>query len=225
MFAELWRNNADAGTVAELSNEDLEDLWARWFRPFVGTGQGDGWLDRVDIADERVRTHLAGDFTGNVTALCWLAIRPGRHRRERVVAWQPYLSAAFDRDLLDVNDDVAEYLTAVVGHVVTADRVTEDLLEAIAFIDDALWCDQTAVSLGLTHLALQATSAGQHVRVRLQVQGSTTPSLTHEYRTSSSPWAGTAQPTLSPSSAPTTTGGSSSPAMSPSSSWRTSTHP
>ncbi len=171
MFAELWRNNADAGTVAELSNEDLEDLWARWFRPFVGTGQGDGWLDRVDIADERVRTHLAGDFTGNVTALCWLAIRPGRHRRERVVAWQPYLRAAFDRDLLDVNDDVAEYLTAVVGHVVTADRVTEDLLEAIAFIDDALWCDQTAVSLGLTHLALQATSAGQHVRVRLEVQG------------------------------------------------------
>ena len=39
MFAELWCHNAHPGAVVELTADDLDDLWARWFRPFVGTGQ------------------------------------------------------------------------------------------------------------------------------------------------------------------------------------------
>jgi hypothetical protein len=78
-------------------------LWGRWFRPFVGTGQADGWLVRAEVPPERLGTLVDGDFTENITALCWLAIRPGAGRRNRVVAWQPALRAAFDKDLINDN--------------------------------------------------------------------------------------------------------------------------
>jgi hypothetical protein len=170
IFGQLWCHNAVPGAVVELTADDLDDLWARWFRPFVGTGQGDGWLDHVDLEEEGIRDRLAGDFARSVTALCWLAIRPGPGRRERVVAWQPYLQAAFDMGLVDIAEDTVEFLAAT-GHVVDAARVEADFLEALDFIDDALWCDQRAAALGLIQLTLEATSAGQRTSVRLRVNG------------------------------------------------------
>jgi len=140
IFGRLWCHNAAPGAVVELTSDDLDDLWARWFRPFVGTCQRDGWLDQVDLTDGRIQDQLGGDFSRSITALCWLAIRPGRKRRERVVSWQPQLHAAFDKNLIDVDDDTVEFLAAT-GHAVDRGRVETDLLEALDFIDDALWCD------------------------------------------------------------------------------------
>lgn len=171
VFIRMWVHNARPGAEAELSADDLDDLWARWFRPFVGSGQDDGWFDRADITQDQIRGALTADFIENATTLCWLAIRPGASRRERVVAWQPYLQAALDRELLEVNAAVAEYLTAVEGRSITVDQATEDLLEAREFIDDRLWCDQTAATLGLEEIRLEATDAEQSVSVRLAVQG------------------------------------------------------
>jgi hypothetical protein len=34
----------------EFTDDDLDDLWQRWLRPFAGTGEGDGWLDLLDDA-------------------------------------------------------------------------------------------------------------------------------------------------------------------------------
>ena len=170
IFGQLWCHNAVPGAVVELTSDDLDDLWARWFRPFVGTGQGDGWLDHADLPDEQIQAHVGGDFSQSITALCWLAIRPGRERRQRVISWQPYLMAAFDKNLIDVGDDTVEFL-ATAGHAVDRDRVETDLLQALDYIDDALWCHQNAAHLGLSQLALQATSAGQRTSVRLNVNG------------------------------------------------------
>lgn len=170
IFGQLWCHNAAPGAVVELTSDDLDDLWARWLRPFVGTSQRDGWLDQVDLTDGRIQDQLGGDFSRNITALCWLAIRPGGKRRERVVSWQPHLQAAFDKNLVDVDDDTVKFLTAT-GHAVDKGRVETDLLEALDFIDDALWCDQRASDLGLTQLALEATSPGQRSSVRLNVNG------------------------------------------------------
>jgi hypothetical protein len=170
IVGQLWCHNAVPGAVVELTADDLDDLWACWFRPFVGTGQGDGWLDHVDFAEDRIRDRLGGDFARSVTALCWLAIRPGPGRRGRLVAWQPYLRAAFDRGLVDVAEDTVEFLTAT-GHAVDGARVETDFLEALDFIDDALWCDQRMAELGLMRLTLEATTAGQRTSVRLLVGG------------------------------------------------------
>ncbi|TFV91151.1 hypothetical protein [Blastococcus sp. CT_GayMR16] len=170
IFAQLWCHKALPGAVIELTSDDLDDLWARWFRPFVGTGQGDGWLDQIDLTDQRIQVQLGGDFSRSITALCWLAIRPDDRRRERVVAWQPYLQAAFDKNLVDVDDGTVEFLAAT-GHPVDRGRVEMDLLGALEFIDDMLWCDQRAAALGLIQLTLEATSAGQRTSVRLRVKG------------------------------------------------------
>jgi hypothetical protein len=167
----LWRRRIEPNAIIELNEADLDELWSLWFRPFVGTGQDDGWIDRSDVPDDVLRSRLAGDFTENVTALCWLAIRPGPHRRERFVAWQPYLRATFEAGLIDVNPAVTDYLTIVAGRAITADLVEDDLLEAMEFIDDRLWCEQTAATFGLDGLILQATAEGQQVSVRLNVTG------------------------------------------------------
>jgi hypothetical protein len=171
IFAATWCHNAEPGAIIELPDEDLEDLWERWFRPFVGTGQGDGWLDHVDITDERLRMRLTPDLTKSITVLCWLAIRPARDQRKRIVAWQPYLRAAFDKNLIDDGPDVAEYLSVATGRTVYSDNVMRDLLDARNFIDDDLWCERTAEDLGLTRLTLEATSSSQQTKVKVNVKG------------------------------------------------------
>jgi hypothetical protein len=169
MLARLWCDNARPNTVVELTADDLDDLWARWFWPFVGSGQADGWLDQADLTDELTQP-LGADFNRSITVLCWLAIRPGKKHRERLVAWQPYLQAAFDKNLIDIGDDTVEFLAAT-GHDIDQDQVETDILQALDFIDDRLWCDQRAAALGLTRLTLKATAAGQRTTVRLDVHG------------------------------------------------------
>lgn len=171
VFVKMWPHAFVVGPTVELTADDLDDLWGRWIRPFVGTGNGDGWLDRTDVPTERLTALMAGDFVEKVTALCWLAIRPGKDHRERIVAWQPALRALYDRGLFDDNETVAEYLCMVTGRVVPAKQVGTDLLASLSFIDDELWCQQIAAQLGVGHLELGVLSAGQSVSVRLDIRG------------------------------------------------------
>ena len=175
VFATLWRQQAEPDALIELDEDDLDELWARWFRPFVGTGRNDGWLDRADVQSERLAEVIAGDFSENVTALCWLAIRPGGHHRERIIAWQPALRAAFERGIIGDSATVAEYLSSVIGYAVTTDQVAEDLLGILEFIDDPLWCEQIADALDLDKVELDTLNAGQAASVRLKVNGVTDP--------------------------------------------------
>jgi hypothetical protein len=171
VFGELWCRNAEPNAIVELPNDDLDALWELWFQPFVGTGQGDGWLDHIDLDDEAARARLHGDVAKNITVLCWLAIRPGRHQRQRIVAWQPYLRSAFEKGLIDVDDDSADYLSAVLDRQVSADEITRDIFDALEFIDDDLWCERTGAELGLTQLILEATQTRQQISVRVRVRG------------------------------------------------------
>ena len=66
---------------------------------------------------------------------------------------------------------VAAYLSMVTGRLVQAKQVGTDLLASLSFIDDPLWCQQMAAQLGIGHLALGVLSAGQSVRVRLDIRG------------------------------------------------------
>lgn len=178
VFLTLWPGalgRLDA--PAELEADDLDDLWARWFQPFVGTGNNDGWLDRADLDPERVRAAITEQLSENVTALCWLAIRPGPDRRDRIVVWQPSLRAAFDKGLINDTPTIADFLAKVTGTPVTADRVASDLVDALGFIDDDLWCARQVNDLGLGSLGLDVMSPGQAVQVRLNVSGVTEPLL------------------------------------------------
>jgi hypothetical protein len=81
------------------------------------------------------------------------------------------LRAAFDKGLIEVSAAVAEYLSAVISRTVSVDQVTGDILEALDFIDDRLWCDETAAALDINRLDLDTLSADQSVSVRLDVRG------------------------------------------------------
>jgi hypothetical protein len=162
---------------AELEDDDLQDLWAKWFQPIVGTGNNDGWLDRVDPSSDRYRRLVTDELSSNITALCWLAIRSGAHRRERTIEWQPYLRAAFEHDLINDSPDVAAYLSAATATAVTSERVADDLLRSLEFIDDELWCTRMATEFGLTAVELTAPSAEQRVSLRLGVGGIAHPLL------------------------------------------------
>ncbi|MFE6507626.1 hypothetical protein ACFVDI_05685 [Nocardioides sp. NPDC057767] len=173
-FGQLWRINAEPNIDAGLTPDDLDDLWMQWLRPFVGTGQRDGWLDHSALEGDAVRNRLDREFARNVTVLCWLALRPRQGARARIVEWQPVLQAVLSHGLLEVGEDTAEFLAAT-GHSVSSDDVETDLLEALEFIDDDLWCTQTALDMGLARLELQAVSVGAKTAVRLMIGGISDP--------------------------------------------------
>ena len=162
----------------EFTDDDLDDLWQRWLRPFTGTGEGDGWLDQLDPAALALaRDRLPEWLPEAVAALCWLVVQPGRGHRERVVAIQPVLAATFAHDLVEPTTMTARYLSAVTGRTVTRAEVDSQLLNAVEYIDDALWCSRTAEELGLDELNFQARPGVARVQVRLDVRGLTNPLL------------------------------------------------
>jgi hypothetical protein len=142
--------------------DDLDDLWWRWLRPFAGTGEGDGWLDQLDDASlSLTKERLPEWLPEAVAALCWLTVQPGGGHRERVVAFQPVLAATFAHNLIEPTNMTARYLSAVTGRTVTPAEVDSQLLNAIEYIDDALWCSRTAEELHLEDLNFQARQAPQ----------------------------------------------------------------
>ncbi|MDQ1024809.1 hypothetical protein QF035_002391 [Streptomyces umbrinus] len=160
----------------ELTEDDLDEMWQLWLRPFVGTGQGDGWLDQLDEPTRtQVLNRLPTWLPEAVAALCWLVLKPGSDQRERVVAFQPVLAAALGHGLLDPTEMTSRYLSAVTGLAITCDKVDDQLLAAIDFIDDDLWCARTAEEFRLEELRLAASPGATAVQVRLDVRGITAP--------------------------------------------------
>ncbi|MFF4254541.1 hypothetical protein ACFY1L_25380 [Streptomyces sp. NPDC001663] len=175
-LAHLRLDQARNPERVELTEDDLDEIWQLWLRPFVGTGQGDGWLDQLD---EPTRTQMLKRLPAwlpeAVAALCWLVIQPGRYQRERVVALQRVLAAALAHGLLDTTVTTSRYLSAVTGRAITRDKADDQLRAAIDFIDDDLWCASTAEEFGLEELRLAAPPGARAVQVRLHVRGITAP--------------------------------------------------
>jgi hypothetical protein len=156
--------------TVELAVDDLDDLWERWLRPFVGTGAGDGRLDRLEPEfGEDIQEALAG-LPEIVSALSWLAVRPGSGQRERILTFQPLLGAARDHDLLSPNEETATYLRIVTGEALTPAKVQAQLEHAIDFIDDDLWCERVRTELGLDQFRF-GTPSGAGVSTHVDVDG------------------------------------------------------
>jgi hypothetical protein len=174
VFANLYLR-ATGDTSSELEESDMDDLWARWFIPFVHSEGGGGWLNHAGLSGDDLTQHLSTDFVDLCSALCWLAIRPGSMRRERRIHWKPALSAALDLGLISDGEEVAEYVSIITNHEVSASQLSEDFLETIDFMDDQLWCDSTAESLGLGLLDLEQGSAESSPLTRVTVGGMSDP--------------------------------------------------
>jgi len=177
-LAHLYLAHALHREQVELTADDLDDIWQRWLQPFAGTGKGDGWLDQLDAAASTLaRDRLPGWLPEAAAALCWLAVQPGSGYRERVVAFQPALTAALTHGLLDPTEMTARYLSAITGRTITRNQIDDQLLAAVEFIDDTLWCARTAGELGLNRLKLEAPPGAGGIQVRLDVIGVTNPIL------------------------------------------------
>jgi len=162
----------------ELTDSDLDDIWYRWLRAFAGSGHGDGWLDQLDDATSTLAQDRLPDWLPEVVAaLCWLAVQPGHDYRERVVTFQPVLIAALAHSLLDPTDMTARYLSAVTGHDITRSQIDDQILTAVEFIDDDLWCARIRQELGLSQLELEAPPGAAGIQVRLNVRGIADPLL------------------------------------------------
>lgn len=175
-FAQLRVQSVNNPGLVELTEEDLDDLWSRWLRPFVGAGAGDGWLDQLDAnAKAQVLKSLPSDLPQVLAALVWLAIRPGRDRRRRVIELQPSIMAARKHGLLDPSDETARYLSAVTGVPLSPERVEGDLSAAQNFIDDELWCERLAAELDLDSVKIRPSPGTALIQARLEVDGIANP--------------------------------------------------
>lgn len=156
----------------ELTEDDLDDLWVRWLAPFVGTGSGDGWLDRQpDSAQDQVHDRLTNDLPEMVAALVWLVIRPRPDHRRRVIELQPAIIAADKHGLLQPTNQTAQFLTAVTGTSLSRATIERDLRKAQQFLDDDLWCQRLAAELDLPSISIKPSPGAPHIQVRLEVDG------------------------------------------------------
>jgi hypothetical protein len=71
----------------------------------------------------------------------------------------------------------ARYLSRITDRSVTLRQVEDQLLGAIEYIDDDLWCTRTADELGLDRLSLEAPPGAASIQVRLDVEGIDDPLL------------------------------------------------
>jgi hypothetical protein len=178
LFWSLRLSRTTDPASVELDEADLDDLWLRWLRPFVGTGEADGWLDRLDAGERSTAVkRMPEGVRAKVAALCWLLARPGAGQRERVVGCQRVVEAALQQGFLEPSAETATYLAAVTGKPVTRDSVDSTLLAAIAFVDDRLWCDRVSKELEVHDLSLEDVSSGGTPRVRIHVGGIADPLL------------------------------------------------
>lgn len=155
----------------DLSENDLLGLWARWLTAFVGTGRGDGWLERAGLTADDVRERLDPDFRGLATALCWLAVRPGNDLRPRLVAWQALFTQAMERGLLHASPLACGLVSHIAGRPTTRGEIEAQLQASVKFVSDDLWCERTAERFELRSLELETVSTHQAVQVRLVVRG------------------------------------------------------
>lgn len=156
----------------ELTEADIDEIWWQWLGTFVGTGRRDGFLDRLDAKEAEDAVQGLEPWVGETAALlCWLAVRPGREYRSRVVRVQTVLTVALERGVLDPTGTTARCAAAVgLGEPTTA-SIDDDLLNAAAFIDDELWCAITADELDLTELRFEQRRDNRAVPVTLLVGG------------------------------------------------------
>ena len=147
-----------------------------------------------------------------------LAGHPTRQKdlRSRRTAWQPYLRAALDKNLIDCAATLADLDEA--GFVVDADQVETQLLESCRVHRRRLVV-RTGRRPRAGHLALKPMSSGQQASVRLDVAGVTTPSTTHASPPSSETSVSIGMLTQSHCTAPSPAGASWSRPATPSPSW------
>ena len=177
-LAHLRLDQARSPERVELTSDDLDDLWQQWLRALAGTGEGNGWLDQLDENDRNsARDRIPEWLPEAAAALSWLVVRPGTELRTRVVAFQPTLAAGLRQGLIDPTEMTARYLSAVTGGSITQGQVDDQLLSALEFIDDPLWCTRTATELGLSRLNLQAPPGAARIQIRLDVLGVVDPLL------------------------------------------------
>lgn len=172
-LAQIWVDRLSYPGQVELTDDDLTDLWFRWLRTFVGTGEGDGWLDHVDEDDAiDVRARLDGRQVSEIAPLlCHLALqpRPTPPYREVMIRWQPVVSAADDHGLLKPSAATAHVLATASGSPVALGGIEDRLTRCIEYIDDELWCQRIADRLDIPHVSIEA--APKAVGVRLDIAG------------------------------------------------------
>ena len=177
-LAHLRLEQAHDPERVELTDDDLDDIWQRWLRAFAGSGQSDGWLDQLDgAARALVQDQLPDWLPEAVAALSWLAVQPGAGYRERVVAFQPVLVTALAHGLIEPTEMTARYLSAITSRGITLSQVDAQLLTAVEFVDDDLWCARTSHELGLSRLKLEAPPGAVGIQVRLNIRGIADPLL------------------------------------------------
>ena len=168
------RMAAAAGVDVVLTEADIDEIWWLWLASFVGTGRQDGFLDRLDSGETAEAVGRLSPWFGETAALlCWIAVRRGPEQRKRIVNVQAVLIAALEQDLLNPTSTTARWATrrGRGTKATTVASVTDDLLNAGAFVDDDLWCDKAAAELHLTGLRLEHVRDRHSVPLRLLVTG------------------------------------------------------
>ena len=147
-----------AWTHEALEFKQLRKLLLALLDGFIGRGNGQGYLGRID-AEQRASAvaRLDPDFVEIGAGLACLAIAvPGW--QDDIYDWQPALQRGIENGVLlpgPLSTSVIEHLT---DDTVTVAEIEEFLINRAGWADDATWCKRLAAELGLDFIALDRFS-------------------------------------------------------------------
>jgi hypothetical protein len=118
---------------------------------------------------DEVRASLPAHTSDTLTALVALELQHGPGHRERVLAWQPKLTALRRQGLVAATPSAAFYLGVIFERPTTESALRDLLDDAENFLDDPEWIRRTEQQLDVRGLKLERPAPGQPLDILIRV--------------------------------------------------------
>ncbi len=162
----------------------LYDCWERGYLPparverlletlygnYVRTERGPGYLLTVE-EDERSAAlyRLPPEARSLGGALAFAVLAPAHEWRGVIFAWQPFLIAALQLGVIEINELSPALVGRLIGESPTTATIKERLSWACSYIDDKHWCLKQQRELGFSDVALTKEAFSPKFGITLKV--------------------------------------------------------
>jgi hypothetical protein len=155
-----------------LPPDRVKRLLETLFGSFVQAERTPGYLIRLDDeARADALSRLPGEGRALAASLCFSVLREKADWREWIFRFQPFLPAAIELGILEVNEQTLGLVERLVDEAPSSAEVEERLLFAATYLDDPHWCKKQEQELGVECVSLTHVGFNHKFGITLATSG------------------------------------------------------